>query len=51
MKITKLYFERIHNLGNYENEKFGAECELAPDENPDKVFEALKHFVEKNLFE
>jgi hypothetical protein len=40
--VTKVYFERIFNLGNYENIKIGLEATVSPDEHtPAEVIKAL----------
>ena len=51
MKITQVYYERIHNLGNYENQKVGCTATVDATEDPKKVFQDLKGFVEHCLFD
>ena len=38
-------YKRIKNIGNYENESLEVVAQVEEDENPDDVFENLKHFV------
>ena len=45
MKIKEMSYKRIRNIGNYENESLEVVAQVEEDENPDDVFEELKHFV------
>lgn len=45
MKITKVYFERTFNLGNYESAKIGLEAEVEQNEDYVDTYEILKKRV------
>lgn len=45
MNITLLKYEHTFNLGNYESEKFGAECMLTEGEDSVKASASLIEFV------
>lgn len=51
LKITQISYKRIHNLGNYENQKVSCTTSVDSSENPEEVFVNLKAFVERMLFE
>jgi hypothetical protein len=44
MKATKIYYKKLFNLGNYENEEVGIEIELEGEKAAD-VLEKAKLFV------
>ncbi len=48
MQIEKVSYHKTFNLGNYSNEKIGADIILAPDENPLDAFAEAKKQVEKS---
>lgn len=50
MKIKEISYERIHNLGNFENEKMAVVVSVDGEEDPKKVFKLTKSFVEKQLY-
>ena len=45
MKIKEISYKRIKNIGNYENESLEVIAQVEDNEDPNKVFENLKHFV------
>lgn len=45
VKITEVYFERIFNLGNYENFKIGLTATVGPKQTPDEVVVKLDAFA------
>ena len=45
MKATKIYYEKLFNLGNYQNEKIGIEIEIEKGEKAKDVLEKAKQFV------
>lgn len=45
--ITAIRYERLWNLGNYENEKFCVEAQVQPDEDPAQVLRDLRAFCEQ----
>lgn len=47
MVIATIRYERLWNLGNYENEKFCVEAQVQPDEDPADVLRELKAFCER----
>lgn len=51
MQIKEITYERINNLGNYENERIAATAQLEPGEDPEEKIIELKYFVEKSLFD
>jgi hypothetical protein len=51
MKIKEISYERVHNLGNYETERFGAVASVDDKEDSRDAFKSLKNFVEYCLFE
>lgn len=42
-------YERVHNLGNYENEKVAIEIQLDEGEKADDAIRLAKIFVNRNL--
>jgi len=49
MKVTKIKYEKLVNLGNYEHEKMGIEIELDEKDSPHKAIKRAKAFLEKEL--
>jgi len=49
LKITKVMYQRVSNLGNYEAERVEAEAEVGAKEDPDKVLAELKTWVNTQL--
>lgn len=49
VKVKELYYERINNLGNYENEKLGIRVLLDDDDDVREVYKQTKRLVEKQL--
>jgi len=49
MKIKKISYRRVKNLGNYENEVFEAEMHLTDTDDENIAFDELKHYVNKRL--
>lgn len=45
--ITVIRYERLWNLGNYENEKFCVEAQVQAGEDPAQVLRDLKAFCEQ----
>lgn len=45
MKATKIYYEKLFNLGNYQNEKIGIELIIEDGEKASDVLEQAKNFV------
>ncbi len=51
MKVTKVMYNKVFSLGNYENEKIGVEIEVGENENPvEALFEAKKYVERSHLF-
>lgn len=48
MKATKIYYKKLINLGNYQNEEIGIELEIEEGEKAIDVLEKAILFVEKN---
>lgn len=44
--VSKVKYEKLYNLGNYENEKFSAEVEVAPGADPAAAMAEAVAFVE-----
>jgi hypothetical protein len=42
-------YERVHNLGNYENERVGIEIELDEGEKADEALRLARIFVNRGL--
>jgi hypothetical protein len=49
MKVTIVRFEKLINLGNYENQKLGVEVQLDEGETPSEAIKRAKAFVESHL--
>lgn len=47
MKATKIYYEKLFNLGNYENEKIGIEVQLEDGDVAEEALEKAKSAVER----
>jgi hypothetical protein len=47
LKITSVIYQRLWNLGNYENEKIGASAQVAEGQEPTEVLNDLKVWVGK----
>lgn len=45
MQVTTVKYERLVNLGNFNNEKIGAEATVGDTESPDQVLSALQFMV------
>jgi len=45
LAITSVQYSRLFGLGNYENEKVGASCQVQEDEDPKLVLNALKAWI------
>jgi hypothetical protein len=45
MKITKVYYSALANLGDYNNERIGMTAILEPDENPEQAVQQLRERV------
>lgn len=46
MKIKSIQYSRVFSLGNFENEKIGAEVEVGEFDDPIEAFKEAKKFVE-----
>jgi hypothetical protein len=46
MQITIVTYERLYNLGNYENERLVAQVSVSPNEDSHLAFELAKSTVE-----
>jgi len=49
MKIRRVMYQRVVNLGNFEAERIEAEAEVGPREDPDKVLAELRTWVNTKL--
>lgn len=49
MQVTIVRFEKLINLGNYENQKLGVEVQLDEGEAPSEAVKRAKAFVEAHL--
>lgn len=49
MRATKVLYERVHNLGNYENERIGIEIQLDEGEKADEALRLARVFVNRGL--
>jgi len=47
MRVTKIYYEKCFNLGNFQNEKIGIEAEIDCSEDLQIKFRELMHEIEK----
>jgi hypothetical protein len=45
MKAKKIYYKRLFNLGNFQNEEIGIELEVEEGEKANDVLEKAKQFV------
>jgi septal ring factor EnvC (AmiA/AmiB activator) len=45
--VTKVIYERLYNLGNYENERLSAETQVLPDETPADAYNRARAAVEE----
>jgi hypothetical protein len=51
MTIVKIEYERIKNLGNYENAKIKAIANVDEGEDPSEVLDDLRQWVKNELGE
>ena len=49
MRATLIRYERVHNLGNFENERIGIEIQLEEGEKADEAIRLAKIFVNRQL--
>lgn len=49
MRATKVTYERVHNLGNFENERVGIEIELEGDDKAEEALRLARIFVNRGL--
>ena len=49
MEVKTITYQRVHNLGNYESERFEMTAELDEFESPTEAAENLKELVEDAL--
>ena len=49
MRATKITYERVHNLGNYENERVGIEIQIDEGEKADEALRLARIFVNRGL--
>ena len=49
VRIETIHYERIRNLGNYENVKANATASLEPGDDPDEKYEELRIWVLNQL--
>ncbi len=49
MEITSVHYQRLINLGDYENERCGAWANVGADETPEDAYAALHDWVDSNL--
>ena len=45
MKVTKIFYKRLFNLGNFQNEEIGIEVEIEDGELPSEALTRAKKFV------
>lgn len=45
MKLTKVSYKKLFNLGNYEHEEIGVECDVQEGDNEIDVFDSAKKTV------
>jgi F0F1-type ATP synthase membrane subunit b/b' len=48
MKATKIYYKRLINLGDYQNEEIGIELEVEPYEKAQDILDNARDFVNRN---
>lgn len=46
MKLLSIHYDRLVNLGNYENEKLGATAEVGEGDDPAAVYAELRALVD-----
>lgn len=51
MRATKVHYERVVNLGDYNNVKIGVELELDAGETAQQAYAGAKQFVEQKIWE
>jgi predicted nucleic acid-binding Zn-ribbon protein len=49
LNITSVTYERLVNLGNFENERLSATADIEVDQSPEEVFEYLCQWVNEQL--
>lgn len=49
LNITNITYERLVNLGNFENERLSATVEIEVDQSPEEAFEYLCQWVSEQL--
>lgn len=49
MRVESVRYERLVNLGNYENQRVGVTVILEPEDTPSEALRRAKAFVEKSL--
>lgn len=49
MRATTVRYERVHNLGNYENEKIAIEIQLEEGEKANDALRLARIFVNRQL--
>jgi hypothetical protein len=48
MKTSKVIYQKVFSLGNYENEKIGVEIEVEASDDVNSVLQKARSFVEFN---
>lgn len=48
MNISKLAYEKVFNLGNYENDKIRVEVDILPGESTQEALQKARNFVDIN---
>lgn len=49
LNITSVTYERLVNLGNFENERLSATVEISVNDSPEEAFEYLCQWVNEQL--
>lgn len=49
MKITKITYQAVKNLGNYESERLEASADIEEGEDPDDAAHSLRRWVNLTL--
>jgi hypothetical protein len=49
VRATTVTYERVHNLGNFENERVGIEIQLDEGEKADEALRLARVFVNRGL--
>ena len=49
MRVSKVSYSRLKNLGNFQHEKVEVELELSEGDNPEDAMKACKGFVNSQL--